>query len=199
MLLWCLWLLGSWCVAMRVDAVLPATRLMLFASIIGIMFAWPALRLGQHFDRAVVAQQVLWDWLCLNIVFQTVIWPLQVTAGWTLSQALWIDAAIASWSLLTGVVLAAGMKQTTSRGRMLGMILCMGLLLGEPLLMILLSLLGANGNGPSWLMRLSPIDMLALLTAVKPGVSPGHILGIALLALAGWIQLGRRMRRGVSA
>lgn len=195
-LLWCLWLLGSWLVSSRIDGVYSATRWMVFAGIVGLMVMWPALRLGQDRQRISRPTQVLWDWWCLNLVVQTVIWPLQLSARWSLEQTLWIDASMASWSLLTGAVLAwAGGVWTPRRDGLFSgaaMAVCMLLLMGEPLLLASLAWLDLQ---VTWRMWLSPIDVLWDLTSQPPVVHRERILAVAALALACWLPLAWRRCR----
>ena len=48
------------------------------------------------------------DWFALIVVFQAVIWPLRLSAGWSVTQTAWLDAAIAAWSLLVAAIVAVG-------------------------------------------------------------------------------------------
>lgn len=133
-LMWCLWLLGTWVVVVGFSPSVPAARWLIFACLIGLMALWPALRLSQELIPAgwmpplpgaggVASPNALqggstplggawWrprliftDWFCLLLVFQVVLWPLRLSTRWSVPQAAWLDAAVAAWSLLTGAVI----------------------------------------------------------------------------------------------
>ena len=183
-LLWCLWLLGSWLVSGLGGWQVAAPRWMVFASLTGFMLMWPALRLGQDLGWALSAGVVLWDWFCLNLVFQAVVWPLQVSAEWTLAQALWLDGALAGWSLLTGLVLVGVGRWTSPAGRVAAMGLCLLLVLGEPLLLAIMSLARLGAVWPMWI---SPIDTVWALTEEPARIWPPHVAGVMAVAAAGWL------------
>ena len=127
---------------------------MVFSCLTGVMVMWPVLRLSQNMGQAVSAGLLLWDWLCLNMVLQAVIWPLCVTSGWTSQQALWLVAALAAWSLLSGAALLAAGCWTSVLGRVAGTLLCLLLVLGEPLLM---ACLACAHVGSVWSMWISQV------------------------------------------
>ncbi len=186
-LLWCLWLLGSWISCLLLDAYIPATRLMLFASMVGMMTFWPAFRLSQERDGHAAASQVLWDWLCLNLVFQTVLWMIHGGARWNLFQALWVDAAVAGWSLLTGVVIAIGLQRSRAWARAAAMAVCVAMMLGEPLLIGVLGLMSTGDGPPAWPIVVSPLGAIANMTAPKPQIPHWHVLIVAAAAIGGWV------------
>lgn len=195
---WCLWLLGAWGVALLSSSGIPAVRWTVLASVIGLMAMWPAARLSQaeQIDdtrrRPQAALAILLEWLCLVLVFQMVIWPLRIVADWPVRQALWLNAAVAAWSLLTAAAVAWGRQFRTSLGRTVMMAVCMLVLVGEPALMAL-----TPSSGPSplrfvWTMRLSPLQALWAMTAPSPGpLEPwmGVILTITAAAVAAWLVL----------
>ena len=184
--MWCLWLLGSW-LASGSDGAQVASRRMVFACLTGLMLMWPVLRLAQSSGRPLKAEAVLWDWFCLNLVMQAVIWSLHVSAEWSLAQAFWLDAACAGWSLLTGLLLLAGGGWTSAPGRVAALGLCVLLVLGEPLLMAVVS---AGRSGVLWVMWLSPIDTIWALTDRPPRILPAHVIGVAAVAAGGWLGAG---------
>src|SRR5206468_387657 len=115
--------------------------------------------------------RVLVDWFSLNLVLQAVIWPLRLIADWPLSQTLWIDAALAGWSLLAGLLVAWGCRSNRGGDRTAVMLLCMLIVLGEP---AALAVLGAAAprSGVHWVMRISPVQTLYHLTAQDPDWMP---------------------------
>lgn len=189
---WCLWLLGAWLVTLWNDSPVPSTRWMVFSALIGLMAIWPVWRLSQSEGfvpgggRWNAIGQTLLDWVCLVAVLQVVIWPLQLTAGWSLSQAVWLDAAIAAWSGLTGLVIAWGRGWPGPGRRTLAAGLCLGLVLVEPALMLLI--------GGDWAWRVSPIETVWALCSpptrfrLEPWAS--HVTATAVAAAVGWLGIG---------
>ena len=209
---WCLWLLGSWGVILLLDSPVPAARWMVFAAMAGMMLLWPLLRLSQApapaeegRAAALAARQALKDWLSLNLVFQAVAWPLQLTAGWRLSQTAWLSGAMAAWTLLSAALVAWGCRRTGPGARTAAMILCVLLLLGEPLALAGLNVLagyrgpGLTGaghtGGISWPMYVSPIDALWAATDSRFNWDADRwgprILGVGGAALLAWWGLAR--------
>ena len=164
---------------------------MIVSCMTGLMLMWPALRLGQNIRRPMSAGHVLWDWLCLVLIVQVVIWPLRVSTEWTVAQVVWLDVALGGWSLATGLLLLICSGWTSGAGRTAGMLVCLLLVLGEPLLMAGLTWTGICGVWPMWV---SPIDTLWALTSRPVVIWPGHILGVTAAAVAGWIvvAVGRK-------
>ncbi len=217
-LAWCLWLIGVWALLLlRLGFEGPALRWMAMAAVIGLMGLWPAARLSQDQGDAgklhgakFSGGVVLLDWLCLNLVFQAVLWPMRMASGWSWAQALWLDAAVAAWSLLTGVLIAWGRCFGTAGMRTLAMIGCMALVVLEPLVVGLAAILrgpvtDAEGTvvGSGWddlpNLRLSPVQAVWELTA-EPAVFAAwpwsdYIVGVAVAAAVGWVVLAVLMPR----
>ncbi|MEX1017591.1 MAG: hypothetical protein WDZ31_12685, partial [Phycisphaeraceae bacterium] len=120
-LLWCLWLLGSWLVVRWQESSGRVDRWMLLASAVGLMAAWPTVRLSQvrrpagrlgtrpgavaaRLRRRWRLMEVAVEWLCLALVFQAVVWPLSFVAGWGLAQTLWLNVAMVAWSAVTAAL-----------------------------------------------------------------------------------------------
>jgi hypothetical protein len=218
LLWWCLWLLGSWGTILLLDSPVPAARWMVFAGVLGMMLLWPLFRLSQAAGppapalpgvpgppdgdppALLPARQVLKDWLSLNLVFQAVLWPLQLTANWHLGQTAWLSAAVAAWSLLTAAVVAWGGRRPSRGVRISAMILCVLLMLGEPLVMAAVNLGPASGPGLShvWPMVVSPIDTLWAATDShynwQPGLWGARIVGVAAAAALAWVGLAYSAR-----
>ena len=160
-LLWCVWLLGSWVVSLWTDAaVQPAVRLMIFAAALGMLLLWPALRLSQALAqvrrrraRPAIYAAVLWDWTCLCLVLQVVIWPLYFSASWALSQAIWLDVVLLSWGLIVGLLIAVGLTLGTAAARLGAMLGCALLIFGEP---AFIALTGRGGDR----LHISPLHVL---------------------------------------
>ncbi len=187
---WCLWLLGSWAVLLPMEGAAWAVRGMIVSGLVGMMLLWPLVRLSEspaegavQAPRWLLVLGVLVEWLSLMAVFQAVVWPLRVTGEWGLAQTLWLDGAVASWSLMTAALLAMGVQSRRSVGRSGVMALCVLLLLAEPMWMGL-----AETEG--WVMRVSPLATVWALTS--PGRQwqsdpwVGHVIGAACAAAAMW-------------
>lgn len=214
---WCLWLLGAWIVLWLIGGwTVPALRSMVFASVVGLLGMWPAVRLSQMTQRYPALEKnglpetgdvparewaracggTLLDWVCLNAVFQIVLWPLQLAAKWELIQTIWLAVTVAAWSLLTALLIAWGRGTDRGGGRLVAMLLCVGIVVVEPALWCLGWMSGAVGMP---MMRLSPIqalwafsasDMLPeQASAVVMSQAP-QVLSAALAGIVGWSVLG---------
>lgn len=172
---WCLWLLTAWLVALWVNAATPAVRWMVFASVVGLMLAWPAVRLAQVRPADVWAMGepargrlilllTFLEWLCLVLVFQAVIWPLGLVARWELEQTLWLDTAVLGWSLVIAALTAWGCQSTRGGVRAVAMAACVLVVVGEPAAVALWTLGASEPMGPAWAMRVSPVQTLWALT-----------------------------------
>lgn len=194
MLGWCLWLLGSWAVTLTLDSPVPAVRWMVFAVFTGLAVVWPVVRLSQDTrPGGGRVWTIVIDWVCLVLIFQAVVWPLSLVAGWTWQQALWIDAAITAWSLLMGAVVALGRLFASAVARGAAMAACLLLILGAPALRTIAGV-GTPGQGGAgaqeWTQGLEPLTLLWRLTQRPvdvdlPGVAPS-VVAAALAALAAW-------------
>lgn len=202
---WCFWLILSWFVLFqRVGWNGAGFRLMLFAAMLGVMGGWPALRLSQAtvaVGREVTPKQWAWvtrrvflDWLFLNLVFQAVMWPLRLAARWSWEQAIWIDASVAAWSLLAGLLIAWGRRADSGGVRALAMLACVGVVLAEPVLWWLGSVLVGDISGR---MRVSPIQAMWGLSSpmARSTVYPWaqQVVAVGLAAVAGWVVLAGMM------
>lgn len=216
-LIWCLWVLGSWAVTLGFNPPELAMRRMIYACMIGMMLLWPVWRLSldSRWRRSRPGQVpasdgetstnerlktpffgpalVFRDWLSLNVVFQAVVWPLRISALWSLGQTIWLDAAVACWTLLTAALVAWGCCSRHGGRRTVAMLLCVLVILGEPLVMGLLNLGSGSemSGGITWAMRVSPLHTLWVLAGspqawtVQPWAM--HVLLVGLAAAAGWL------------
>lgn len=190
---WCFWLLGSWGVAVLSDTATPRARWMLLAAMLGLMLAYPAVRLSQGpnpDEPGRGALQVLLDWLAMITVFQAVLWSLHLIAAWPLVRGLWLNAAVLAWSLLAALIVGWARLFNIGAVRLLGMALCIALVLAEPLT---LWVAGVYPGSAGWLLRVSPLQAVWEMSA-PPGKHVSHdwrphILLIALIAIAGWSAL----------
>jgi hypothetical protein len=198
---WCLFLLGSWTVAIAMDSPVPSVRWMFYACVVGLMVVWPLVRLSQGSwgparrlgHAATPARYVLLDWLCLALVFQTVVWPLYVTAEWTVAQAAWLDAVVVTWTLLTAMLVALGCRSTRSGARVAAMAGCVFLLIGEPLVLALIQWAAAPDPVWAWELRVSPLGTIARMLGPNGGDPDRalrmHVAVAAVAGVLGWIGI----------
>ena len=219
-LAWCLWLLGSWALTLGVDSSSPAVRRMIYSCMIGMMVLWPTWRLsldslrcrsrpGHDPDAEKSLNEplespffgpamVFRDWLSLNLVFQAVVWPLRISSHWSMGQTIWLDAAFACWSLLIAALVAWGCRSRHGGGRTVATLLCVLVILGEPLVMGLVNLGTGSGmsSGIVWAMRVSPVHALWVLAGTPQGwtVQPWamQVVLVGLAAAMGWLIVLRR-------
>lgn len=218
---WCLWLLVSWSITLAISATVHAVRWVVFSAVFGLMAVWPALRLSQQLPsrhgakHAYAAHGIDYgtatfrtrlfatalDWFCLLLVFQVVVWPLMLVGRWSTQQTLWLDLAVLSWSLLTAVLIGLGRLAPLAWLRVVAMVLCVLLLIGEPIWMAV----GGTGFGvvsdgapgrlvdTRWQMRVSPLQALWELTTTEQPYDPSGwrptILSTAAAAGLGMIML----------
>ncbi len=190
---WCLWLLGVWGVSLWIDSAVPATRWMLFSTLLGLMVLWPTVRLSLDTTRrGHTTSQVIVEWLALITIFQAVVWPLAITARWGFAQTLWLDLAVLSWSLVAALLVAMGSWSRRGLHRSVAAVLCIGLLLGEPLAVGLLS----QGSEPSGgtVFRVSPIQTVWALTEMPADFATGpwrtNVVCAAAAGAIGWFLFG---------
>lgn len=196
-LLWCAYLFGIWIWCLQIDSPIPASHWMIWCMTAGLLIIWPTLQLSQsryfvendadHTMKPIPVASRTWgvfvQWICLSLVNQSVLWPLQVTANWDTMQTMWINAALLSWSLLAGLFIAVGKRSFSSLHRSIALMICIGLMFFEPLLQALM--------GKSWYMVISPVSTInhLLHKQITAGVTV-HITAVALAACVGWGILG---------
>lgn len=211
-LLWTIYLTLAWLTLTgfqgRIDP--GSLRLMLIASVVGLVTLWPALRLSQmhgypsalqsvhpglpvtSLGRA-IAWELLTDWICLVVVLQLVIWPIRFTAGWSGEQALWIAAVALAWSLMAGAITAWGCRWDCKLHRTTAMLGCLALLLAEPLVMAWVNAGAARGSAIAWPMGISPFQMLWSLAGSPAEFDPrpwsDRVRAMALAAVVAWVAL----------
>jgi len=208
-LMWCLWLLGSWLLVRWHDGMSPAQMLglgeyagppvtamdfrwMMLAAGAGLSGLWPAVRLTQAPMRGRlldVLVQPLVDWLSLMIVWQAVLWPVYALVPWPIEQVLWLNAATVGWALLMAAVIGWGRLSRATGRRTLAMAGCVALLLAEPLVIAVLTALEPVAPAVAeltWRPRVSPLALFWGLAA-PPGyfqLDPWRWQAVCLIAAA---------------
>ena len=208
LLIWCFWLLGSWGVSMGIDSSLPAIRWMIFSAMLGMLLVWPMLRLSQEHPKSkdlprntiigalesgtpMTPGAVFSDWLSLNLVFQLVVWPLRLSARWSIEQSGWLSLAMASWSLIIAALLIIGCKSDLGNRRTWTMFICILLFLAEPVILALLNTFQPSGHAFNWPLSVSPLEAIWVMSGPTSGwesrVWAPRIKIIALVALTMWL------------
>jgi len=192
-----LWLVGSWLLVMGVQrpvqpssaSFTPGLRVFLVCLAVGLMIAWPMLRLSQHdTPRPVLATLI--DMLSLAALLQVVLWPMRLFTAWSIERTAAIDATLLSWFALIGAIVAAARLSSRAGPRNLAMLACLGVCLLGP---ALASLGVLSGVRAVQLVNLSPL--LTPITLSGGGSAPPsdvHWHWIMLLATAGtacWLIL----------
>lgn len=205
-LLWVGWLLGNLALARTGESTMPAVRWLILAAGLGATLLWPAFRLSSALappapdatldEQTRPASAVLFDWLCLMLILQIFVWPMRITQAtpWSQDQTAWVLAALGSWSLLFGAVVALGARSTHGRSRTIAMAACVLLFAGEPLLMAAINLFSSPGAGWTWRMFVSPIEALWEMTERPSSWTPRlwrpRVMGVAAAAGVAWAIVG---------
>ena len=189
-----LWLIGSWALAIGLRTPVepssasytPPVRMMLTCVMIGLMIAWPLLRLSQQPLRRPMTQAAL-DVIVLLSLVQVVIWPLRLVTPWSPQRMAAVDATIAGWLLLAGAVVAAATGTTRSGPRSLAMLACVCMCLLGPALAWIGVMTGIVAMD---LVQLSPIMAIRTLTE-GAGANPAPtqwrwIMLLGIGAVASW-------------
>lgn len=125
---WTLWLLISWLINLLLESpvrmtsypALPVVRGMLISAMTGILLAWPALRLSQPAPAAPF-RRTWGDLVAINLIFLIIMLMMHVQVnmdslsghtGWPLHQTFGITAVAAAWSLLIGLCIVIGARET---------------------------------------------------------------------------------------
>lgn len=204
----CVWLLGAWFIALESTSMIRPIQWMVLCAFFCVMAFWPVLRLSQFRDLNDQDQsssadsfrtpgRLFIDWLCLNLIFQTIIWPLHLNAQWHISQTWWISATLASWSLITGAITALGCRSDKPIHRTLAAAICMLLLVGEPVLLVLARMafgITTAGSASGHLTyQTTPLALVWELTS--PAATWAHqpwqtqVPAAALAGITGWLVI----------
>jgi len=185
---WCLWLLGSWAINLLIDgpAVMPTVRWMLVCALLGLTVGWPVWRLSMA-TPPMPTLATLFDMVLLLAIFQILI--VRVAIDWPIDHAVLIDAAVATWTLATAMLIDLGRRCGPS-GRSLAMVGCLSLFI-----------VPAAVVGPSdsdWAVAGS--SLRAIWVLADPGTMvDGRSIGLCLAAIAGLVIVVWAVARGVMA
>lgn len=188
-----LWLVVSWAVAIGfrtpVEAssasYTPGVRLMLMSAAVGLVIAWPLLRLSQPPSHYPIRQTVL-DLVVLLSLLQVVIWPLRLVTPWSPLRTAALDATLTGWALLAGAMVASAAGSPHFGPRTLAMAGCIGACVIGPLAALASVVAPVLDTLAPRLMRLGPI--LEVYGLAHGGGTPpelSHWRWLALVFVAG--------------
>lgn len=187
-----LWLIGSWQLSLggiapiqpTSTAYVPGVRMMVQCLAIGVIVAWPLLRLSEAPCSWSVRRSLV-DLIALVALVQIVIWPLRLVTPWSIARLVAIDLTLVSWMAIVGAIIAISSRSSLrriadtsgmvpaeappGRCRTIGMLLILAVALGGPLI----AGLPAHRS-------IESIDLLASVRASMVATSPF----VALHALA---------------
>ena len=135
------WMVISWLVAIGFHSPVeasaasytPGVRLMLLCSAIGLIIAWPLLRLSHQPSRLPIRQTLL-DLFVLLALMQVVVWPLRLVTPWSPARTAALDATLAAWTVLAGALVAATVGSGRAGPRNLAVLGCVAMCVGGPIL-----------------------------------------------------------------
>jgi hypothetical protein len=184
-----LWLVTSWLLAMGVRAPVqasaasytPGVRIMMVCVAVGMMVAWPLLRLSDPPSGHPI-RVVLLDLVVLLALFQVVLWPIRLVTAWTPARTAAIDGTLAGWTGLAAAMVAATVGSARRGPRSLAMAACVAMCVGGPLIAWIGGLIGFE---PGAVARVGPLLEVHALSGGKGAPpTPEQWRWIGLLAAA---------------
>lgn len=216
-LIWLLWLMGTWGVSLYLDGTHRALRWMAFGCMTGLVLVWPAVRLSLNIGGASVfgkrdtfrpgVSTLAVDWFGMLAVLMAVIAVLAVPAQWHIEQVFWLAATYLAWSLLVSAIIYLGSRSRGGRLRTASMVTCITLMFAEPALQTAMSLV-TGGIGSNWTMWVSPLEAVWAMTVPavewRPEPWPIRVKAIGIAATVLWLVAltltrGRRWRPSLVA
>jgi len=172
-LLWAMYLLisaGATIFAVRPITVptqwqfIYACRAMVVMIMIGITVLWPLVRLSQRApDRRVFSMVI--DALIVLVPASVVLAPMTMLTRWPYEIVVGLGASVWAWGLLVAALVLLGTRAQAHTMRALVMVVCLGLGLAGPTLIVLLPM-------PAGALWLSPYTAVFQITASPPGLTP---------------------------
>ena len=88
----------------------PSAHIFLCSIVIGVLIAWPLLRLsGPRLERSHAVASL--DSISLAVLVQIVLWPLRLMTSWTVERAALIDALFLGFILIGGAIIAIATRR----------------------------------------------------------------------------------------
>ena len=192
-----LWLIVSWQIAIGVRAPVetssasytPGVRLMLMCVVIGLLIAWPLLRLSQPAHPFPIRRTLL-DLIVLLALVQVVIWPLRLITPWSTARTAAIAASLVGWTTLAGAIVASAVGSPRAGPRNLAILACLAMCLAGPTIGWLRLVVGL---GPGRMVSFGPPLEIYGLTggggAPPAGEQWRWIVVLGLASVAAWLAL----------
>lgn len=158
----------------QADMFRPATRALLAIAAVGVTILWPMVRLSQV-APARPLRATLSDVVALLLPLQAIIWPTKMLTGWSWSVTGGLALLLASWTVLTGALIGAGVSADGARGRCSAagrswwMLMCILLVGAVPGMMLGAGLLGVSP--PRAMALASPLTAVHAMTSAPSGLS----------------------------
>jgi hypothetical protein len=162
--------------------------MLVVATMIGIVIAWPLLRLSASRPTRPLMSAML-DTVSLVALTQIVIWPLRLVTTWSVTRNLTISLDLLACSIFVGGLLA--LTAATRRGGTAWMLALMGLVVAPPLLGLVVPM--DPIHSPSPLVRIWALaggGPGPLSTAAWSGGAFMAVMGVALWLTAARISPG---------
>lgn len=188
-----LWLVISWAVGIGfrppVEAssasYTPGVRLVVLCAALGLVIAWPLLRLSQP-ATAFPVRQTLLDLVVLLALVQVVLWPLRLVTPWSASRTAALDATLVAWTVLAGAMVASAIGSSRSGPRHLAIIGCLAMCLGGPAMAMTAARLRPTEEVSQRLLHSGPLlEVHGLSEGGGTPPRPAQWTWIALVGLAG--------------
>ena len=204
-----MWLVTSWLLSMGVRAPVeassasytPGVRIMMVCLAVGMMVAWPLLRLSEAPTRYPL-RLVVHDLIVLIALFQVVLWPIRLVTTWTPGRTAAIDGTLTGWTALAAAMVAATIGNARNGPRALAMAACVAMCLAGPLVAWLSILVGFDLMAAVRLGPLMEVQALSGGGGAPPSAEEWRWIGLLLAAnVAAWSGLlfFRWCRRGEHA
>ena len=205
-----IWLFGSWLLTIGVRAPIqssaasyvPGVRVLILLTLLGVVTAWPMLRLSQV-ARSRPCMQSLIDLAAIMAMTQIVIWPLRLVTNWPVERIALLTAVIAGWGLLISAILPLGTVRRSGTSRILCMFLVLLMTLGGSLAWWVAG--QVSSSDVSWMATLSPFtDVYSMMSNGQEQLAAGqwnHVIILWIVAAGLWslpaIDLAAARRRHV--
>jgi hypothetical protein len=188
-----IWLVVSWAVAIGFRAPVeassasytPGVRLMLISAAIGLIIAWPLLRLSQGRAEYPMKQTLL-DLIVLLALVQVVIWPLRLVTPWSPARTAALDATLVAWTILAGALVASATGTQRTGPRNLAITACIAMCLAGPALALVGLRIGSMTGMTPKLLQVGPLlEIYTLSLGGRTAPDGGQWAWISIVALAG--------------
>jgi len=200
-----LWLVGSWFVSIGVRPPLhpsassytPGVRAMLICVMIGLVIAWPLMRLSSPPTRWPFRRTLL-DLVTLLLLAQVIVWPVRLVTTWSVERTFAISLFVIGWTTIAGAVVAIA----TSHARHLlvtrtaAMLFCCALCIVGPAIAWAMTIWAdLRGGGHVWDGELAPwlgpmVGLHALTGGGTGSLRDGDWRSILIILLAGLCSWG---------